>query len=235
MGFIRDELAKLKNGDIDDQHDGDNNIPSGSTIGISPGKVMEDVHYMESHGVIDLSYLRFYSDDDLYNNHSFLLNNHNQNVNNNNGIHDNNGSNNNNYKNSVDGEESFVDIAIFEVPEQCTSRNCDLSKVLVIMIYSLSLTAQSLAILVSMALFVFLLLTMLAIRINWGTRADYEYERYGLLSDTTEEEEQQLSQTDDDNRSNTIDYHEEGDQEEDEDTESGEHNPSLRIEQATIA
>ena len=95
-----------------------------------------------------------------------------------------------------------------------------------------NLTTESLAILISTALLVFLLLTMLAIRINWGTRADYEYERYGgFVSITTEEEEdEEQSQTDDDdNRNNTIDYHDE-----DEDTESEEHSLSLRIEQATL-
>lgn len=44
-----------------------------------------------------------------------------------------------------------------------------------------NLTATSLTILVSVAFTVFALLTILAIRINWGTRADFEYEQYGLL------------------------------------------------------
>ena len=97
-----------------------------------------------------------------------------------------------------------------------------------------NLTTESLTILVSVAFFVFLFLTILSIRINWGTRADYEYGRFGLVSIAEEEEDEQeqdeeLSQTYD----NDSMYNDEDDQEDD-DAESGGHSLLLRVEQATI-
>lgn len=124
MDHIRKFLTRSKTSD-NDKYDCDDNISNGPVIGISPGHVKEDVHYMESRGVIDLSYLRFYADDYHRNDYSSLDTNQ-QNKSN--------GEEETKIKNNVGNSsvgaiESFVDILVFEVPEHCTSRNCDLSKV----------------------------------------------------------------------------------------------------------
>jgi hypothetical protein len=72
---------------------------NGPFLDISPGDVEEAVHFMKYTGEIDLSELRFFAD-------------HSQKEN----------------KGEEVGVESFLDIAIFEVPEYCTSQNCDLSR-----------------------------------------------------------------------------------------------------------
>jgi len=269
MDYLRKYLTRLKTSGND--KDGcDENLMNGPTIGISPGQVKEDVHYMESRGAIDLSYLRFFADDNSKNTYSILnFDIQNKNINN---EKEETHINDNNF--SVGGIESFVDIAVFEVPEHCTSRNCDLSKfgvgslahfngisylnlcqagrlrldhavfnghhtqlmipsegfmpdrikqyknskfsmpknrhyevmlanchekgrhlhVMGQVVFDLvdgeaavnNLTATSLTILVSVALTVFGLLTILAIRINWGTRSDFEQEQYGLVPDSDE-------------------------------------------------
>lgn len=58
-----------------------------------------------------------------------------------------------------------------------------------------NLTSESSTILGLVAFAVFALLTILAIRINWGTRADFEQQRYGLVPDTDNE---QVNPTDND-------------------------------------
>ena len=52
-----------------------------------------------------------------------------------------------------------------------------------------NLTGESLTILVLVAFAVFALLTILAVRINWGTQADFDEQRYGLVPDTDDEGE----------------------------------------------
>ena len=66
-----------------------------------------------------------------------------------------------------------------------------------------NLTAQSLTILVSLAFAVFALLTVLAIRINLGTRADFEHAQYSILSGNGEVE--QDTPTGDDNGTSNED------------------------------
>lgn len=141
MDFLRNQLTNLKkindnDNDNDRNGDGGDYSINGPTIGISPGQVKEDVHYMESSGDINLSYLRFYSDDMNYNDQHSLLDfsHHNNNRDNIEGIHDINNNNNDN-GNGGGSVESFVDIVVFEVPEHCTSRNCDLSKVRTVITY----------------------------------------------------------------------------------------------------
>jgi hypothetical protein len=70
---------------------------SSHTIVVKSGHVHEAIHYMHFQGEVDMSQLDFFAEpipDD-------------------------------NQANSV---QSFLDIAIFEVPEQCTSETCDISK-----------------------------------------------------------------------------------------------------------
>jgi hypothetical protein len=110
-----------------DNDDYAENIRNGPTIGIFPGQVKEDVHYMESKGSIDLSYLRFYADNNAKHTHtafSFDLQSNKANDEKEESHIDN-----NKFNGSVAIIESFVDIAVFEVPQHCTSQNCDLSKV----------------------------------------------------------------------------------------------------------
>jgi hypothetical protein len=91
-----------------------NHLPNGAKVGddsggeeryhgpmvyINPGQVEEAAHYMEFHGAIDLSELTF---------NAFP------------------------YPDSDVSEdfgvESFLDIAVFEIPDRCSSRSCDLSE-----------------------------------------------------------------------------------------------------------
>ncbi len=114
MDHVRQFLTRLKTGensDDDDEH------WSGPSIGIAAGQVKEDVHYMESRGSIDLSNLRFYAVD--YPQQMHQSSNLHVRVPNNSTIDD--------YNNGR--VDSVVDIAVFQVPEHCTSDNCDLSKV----------------------------------------------------------------------------------------------------------
>ena len=124
MNYVRKFLTGNGSNDKDDY---DENILNRPTVGIFPGRVKEDVHYMESAGSIDLSYLRFYADDSAKHTHnafSFdLQSNKTNNEKEESHIDDNKGNV------SVAIKESFVDIAVFEVPQHCTSQNCDLSKV----------------------------------------------------------------------------------------------------------
>jgi hypothetical protein len=120
MDYVREFLTRVKTGS-NDKDDCDENVLNGPTIGISPGQVKEDVHYMESRGAIDLSHLRFHADDNPTRTHAFF--DFDVQSNNKNDDNDNKGNG------SVGTIESFVDIAVFEVPKHCTSRNCDLSKV----------------------------------------------------------------------------------------------------------
>jgi hypothetical protein len=121
MDSVRKYFARLKTGGGSEKDDYiDENILNGPTIGISPGQVKEDVHYMESRGAIDLSHLRFIADYDQQQ-QSSIPNKFNFDIQ----------SNTTNDKTQTQQLriETFVDIAVFEVPEKCTSRNCDLSKV----------------------------------------------------------------------------------------------------------
>lgn len=111
MNFIRNKLAKVKRGDVDRD---DGYMPTGPSIMVSAGEVKEEVHYLESRGDIDLSSLRFYAEENKPTNQQ--------------GINSN-GESDKNDDNDVGGVESFLDIVVFQVPEHCTSRNCDLSKV----------------------------------------------------------------------------------------------------------
>ena len=52
-----------------------------------------------------------------------------------------------------------------------------------------NLTAESLMFLLSLAFMVFALLTSLAIRINWGTRSDFEEAHYAIVSGSDEAEQ----------------------------------------------
>lgn len=117
MDHVRNFLTRLKTG----HHGGDendDNILSGPNIGISPGQVKEDVHYMESRGSIDLSTLRFHAEEYPKKTQSNLNlripSNSTQEI---------------IVGNNPVGYESIVDIAVFQVPEHCNSQNCDLSKV----------------------------------------------------------------------------------------------------------
>jgi len=103
MDFIRNQIANFNKNDHDDD-DGNNNNQDQTgrpTSDISPGQVEEAVHYMSQNGYIDISFLRFASSLSKYHKEVQIQ----------------------------DGVESFLDVAVFEVPEHCTSRNCDLSKV----------------------------------------------------------------------------------------------------------
>jgi len=135
MDFIRNQITDFRN---DHNHDDNSNnnsnnnnnqqqnqqqqsIDYGNTIDIAPGQVEEAVHYMTQNGNIDLSFLRFQMKK-RYNEGGTSGNSQIQNYGDNYG-----GTGN------VDlhyhYHESFLDIAVFEVPENhCTSRNCDLSK-----------------------------------------------------------------------------------------------------------
>ena len=126
MDSLRKFLLRFKHSD---NNRVDESILNGPTIGINPGQVKEDVHYMEARGDIDLSHLRFYAEDYFKetNDHSDF------NVQNNTTIYrnediDSNSSENNSIT-TFGAIESFLDIVVFDVPEHCTSRNCDLSKV----------------------------------------------------------------------------------------------------------
>lgn len=140
MESVREYLTKLKTGGNHDDNDDDcdQELLRGPTINIAPGQVKEDVHYMESRGSIDLSEIRFYAEDQPEK-RSF-------------GIHFPTNSTSDETENQalVDDngdetsfgrvEEPFVDIAVFEVPEHCTSENCDLSKVRLILSYNATTT-----------------------------------------------------------------------------------------------
>eukprot|EP00535_Pseudo-nitzschia_heimii_P013612 CAMPEP_0197193960 /NCGR_PEP_ID=MMETSP1423-20130617/28368_1 /TAXON_ID=476441 /ORGANISM="Pseudo-nitzschia heimii, Strain UNC1101" /LENGTH=204 /DNA_ID=CAMNT_0042647295 /DNA_START=149 /DNA_END=760 /DNA_ORIENTATION=- len=104
----------------------DVNMMNGPTINISPGRIKEDVHYMESRGSIDLSHLRFYSDD-YTGSKNVIVNYQSENNKTNTGENESDMHKNSGFSH-VEWKESFLDIAVFEVPENCTSRNCDLSK-----------------------------------------------------------------------------------------------------------
>ena len=122
MDALRNFLTGRSDGDSD-AADYDENIQNGPTIHLSPGQVKEDVHYMESRGSIDLSYLRFYSDDYSSSQQNQIE------INKSDAVEKESDINENSSYGSVQWKESFLDIAVFEVPEHCTSRNCDLSKV----------------------------------------------------------------------------------------------------------
>ena len=83
----------------------DNADNNGPFLDISPGDVEEAVHYMKYTGEIDLSELRFVAD------HSSHQSKEEEEE-----------------EEAAGGVQSFLDIAIFEVPEYCTSQNCDLSR-----------------------------------------------------------------------------------------------------------
>jgi len=87
-----------------------------------------------------------------------------------------------------------------------------------------NLTAESLTILVSVAFLVFTLLTILAIRINWGTRSDFEHNQYGLVSDNNEDDNNE-----DDERESLTDDNESSQSE-----EEGHQNDEIESMQATI-
>jgi hypothetical protein len=57
------------------------------------------------------------------------------------------------------------------------------------------LTSGSMTILVSVAVLVFAVMTILAVRVNWGTQADFERLQYGLVPNN-DESEQELSADD---------------------------------------
>ena len=111
METVTKFMTRLKTGDYDD------NTLHGPSIGIPAGQVKEDVHYMESRGSIDLSSLRFHADDYPQGAHSGIFG------------FDLQSNKTNEEHTEHKNVESFLDIAVFEVPEHCTSRNCDLSKV----------------------------------------------------------------------------------------------------------
>ena len=69
-----------------------------------------------------------------------------------------------------------------------------------------NLTAESLTILVSLASMVFALLTILAVRVNLGTRADFEHAQYLIVSGNDEDGEETRSGGDDE----TMNEDEEG-------------------------
>eukprot|EP00536_Pseudo-nitzschia_multiseries_P018272 jgi/Psemu1/70493/estExt_Genemark1.C_23270002 len=121
-----------------DDDDDDGEFPIGPTIYVAPGQVKEDVHYMESRGFIDLSQLRFHAYD-VQKTKNYNHYNYNYNYSNHNAfkldIDGHNHNNNNHNRSDAIGNsssshevESFVDIAVFQVPQHCTSQNCDLSK-----------------------------------------------------------------------------------------------------------
>lgn len=125
MDFIRNKVAKINRGfkrnkDNRNENDSIDDSVQVPVVTIAGGKVEEAVHYMSDPGYIDLSFLRFYSSS-TYRSQYY------------------NSGNTNNYKGDGagsddamkhinDGVESFLDVAVFEVPEHCTSRNCDLSR-----------------------------------------------------------------------------------------------------------
>jgi hypothetical protein len=81
---------------------------------------------------------------------------------------------------------------------------------------SVQLTNSSLALLISLAFTVFISLSLLAVRINWGTRADFEYSLSGSpreqvvpIDDMDEEDRQE----EDDGEDNDDDEHGEGETE----------------------
>jgi hypothetical protein len=112
------------------RNDNDFHMRDGPKIDIKPGQVEEAVHYMAFNGAIDLSQLHFEAfpadGGDLDPSSALPSRSHT--------AHWDNESqqqhNNNNFNNSTTHvvRESFLDIAVFEVPERCTSRTCDLSR-----------------------------------------------------------------------------------------------------------
>jgi hypothetical protein len=101
MDFIRNQIANFNRNDHDEDDNSNQDQTDRPTSDISPGQVEEAVHYMSQNGYIDISFLRFASSLSKYHKEVQIQ----------------------------DGVESFLDVAVFEVPEHCTSRNCDLSKV----------------------------------------------------------------------------------------------------------
>ena len=101
MDFIRNQIANFNRNDHDEDDNNNQDQTDRPTSDISPGQVEEAVHYMSQNGYIDISFLRFASSLSKYHKGVQIQ----------------------------DGVESFLDVAVFEVPEHCTSRNCDLSKV----------------------------------------------------------------------------------------------------------
>jgi len=258
MDFIRNQIANFNRNDHDEDDNNNQDQTDRPTSDISPGQVEEAVHYMSQNGYIDISFLRFASSLSKYHKGVQIQ----------------------------DGVESFLDVAVFEVPEHCTSRNCDLSKYGVgslthfqgatylslcqagrlmldhnifdgfhtqlmiprespmpnhitngkfqvpkdryyeVMLANcnqngqhvhvsgqvvfefqdgpVQLTNGSLALLISLAFTVFISLSILAVRINWGTRADFEYSRFAsppeqvVPTDNTDEDDQEEDDGEDD-------------------------------------
>ena len=110
MDFIRNQIANFNRNDHDEDDNKNQDQTDRPTSDISPGQVEEAVHYMSQNGYIDISFLRFASSLSKYHKGVQIQ----------------------------DGVESFLDVAVFEVPEHCTSRNCDLSKVNYVVLLSLS-------------------------------------------------------------------------------------------------
>lgn len=100
------------------------------------------------------------------------------------------------------------------------------------------LTSESLSVLVSVACLVFLVLTILTVRVNLGTRATFEQTHYGLVPDIDEEEdgEPESPSTDDHEGMSSTDNEGVGDDlfQDEEVSEVGEHGNSSRMAQATI-
>ena len=101
--------------------------PSGPKMDIKPGQVEEAVHYMSMNGAIDLSELyfealgvdEFGNDIDPISSSSSSQSNERHHPQQPQHFVDN---------SNRTVKESFLDIAVFEVPERCTSRTCDLSR-----------------------------------------------------------------------------------------------------------
>ena len=96
------------------------------------------------------------------------------------------------------------------------------------------LTKDSISVLVSVACLVFVVLTILTVRVNLGTRADFEQSHYGLVPD---EEETNDAAPESPPRASEDDVArgEEEDRFRDEDnSEAGEHGNVLGMTQATI-
>jgi len=87
MNYMRNKLSR---GSTTRNQDSD--VGAGPHLTISPGQTEETVHSMQFEGEIELSELKFTAEG------------------------------------FGNGVESFLDIAVFEVPPQCTSHNCDLSR-----------------------------------------------------------------------------------------------------------